>query len=40
VVLPLALRIVYGATGAAIVLIGAVLLYRAWHHRRVAGQLG
>ena len=36
----LALRIVYGANGAAIVLIGAVLLYRAWHNRRVAGQLG
>jgi hypothetical protein len=36
----LALRIVYGATGAAIVLIGVVLLYRAWHNRRVAGQLG
>jgi hypothetical protein len=36
----LALRIVYGATGAAVVLIGVVLLYRAWHHRRVAGQAG
>ena len=36
----LALRIVYGATGAAVVLIGVVLLYRAWHHRRVAGQPG
>ncbi len=36
----LALRIVYGAGGVAIVLIGAVLLYRAWHNRRVAGQPG
>ncbi len=36
----LALRIVYGATGVAVVLIGVVLLYRAWHNRRVAGQPG
>jgi hypothetical protein len=36
----LALRIVYGATGVAVVLIGVVLLYRAWHNRRAAGQPG
>ena len=35
-----ALRIMYGAGGVVIVLIGAVLLYRAWHDRRVAGQPG
>jgi hypothetical protein len=33
-------RIVYGAMGAAAVLIGAGLLDRAWHNRRVAGQPG
>jgi protein-S-isoprenylcysteine O-methyltransferase Ste14 len=32
----LVLRVVYGATGIVIVLIGAVLLYRAWHNRRAA----
>jgi hypothetical protein len=36
----LVLRVVYGVTGAAVVLIGAVLLYRAWHDRRAAGQPG
>jgi len=36
----LALRIVYGAGGVVIVLIGAVTLYRAWHNRRVTAQPG
>jgi hypothetical protein len=36
----LVLRVVYGATGVAVMLIGAVLLYRAWHSRRMAGQPG
>ncbi len=36
----LVLRVMYGGTGAVVVLIGAVLLYRAWHNRRVAGQPG
>lgn len=32
----LVLRVVYGATGVLIVLIGAVLLYRAWRDQRAA----